>query len=138
MRLPISDFQKRNGFGKKMNELKWMYASINREDFQEKIAFAEKLLEKYGAEYVIDFEERAFWTLKDDTHDYENIQKRIYKLGEEFIRVDWVYFTQKPFIVLEFADKIDGPYEDADPFPYDLADDEFEYEIRFSLGLETE
>ena len=108
------------------------------EDFQEKIAFAEKLLEKYGAEYVIDFEERTFWTLKDDTHDYENIQKRIYKLGEEFIRVAWVYFTQKPFIVLEFADKIDGPYEDADPFPYDLADDEFEYEIRFSLGLETE
>ena len=88
MRLPISDFQKGNGFGKKMNELKWMYASINREDFQEKIAFAEKLLEKYGAEYVIDFEGRAFWTLKDDTHAYENIQKRIYKLGEEFIRVD--------------------------------------------------
>ena len=108
MRLPISDFQKGNDFGKKMNELKWMYASINREDFQEKIAFAEKLLEKYGAEYVIDFEERAFWTLKDGTHAYENIQKRIYKLGKEFIRVDWVYFTQKPFIVLEFADKIDG------------------------------
>lgn len=43
MRLPISDFQKGNDFGKKMNELKWMYASINREDFQEKIAFAEKL-----------------------------------------------------------------------------------------------
>ena len=35
MRLPISDFQKGNDFGKKMNELKWMYASINREDFQE-------------------------------------------------------------------------------------------------------
>ena len=49
MRLPISDFQKGNDFGKKMNELKWMYGSINREDFQEKIAFAEKLLEKYGS-----------------------------------------------------------------------------------------
>lgn len=52
--------------------------------------------------------------------------------------MDRVYFTEKPFIVLEFSDKIDGPYEDADPFPYDLPDNKFEYEIRFSLGLETE
>lgn len=34
-----------------MDELKWMYAFISREEFQEKIAFAEKLLEKYGAEF---------------------------------------------------------------------------------------
>lgn len=83
-----------------MDELKWKYSFVSREDFQEKIAFAEKLLEKYGAEYVIDFKERVYWTLKDGTHAYESIQKCIYKLGEEFIRVDWVYFTQKPFIVL--------------------------------------
>lgn len=119
-----------------MDELKWMYVSVSREDFQKKIVFAEQLLEKYGAEYVSDFEKRGYWTLTDSTHAYETIQKRIYKLDEEFIRVDWVYFTQKPFIVLEFSDKIDGPYEDADPFPYDLPDDEFEYEIRFSLKLE--
>ena len=129
----ISDDTKK--FLKKLDKDITIYQVVQSGSEDETI---KKLLEKYGAEYVIDFEERAFWTLKDGTHAYENIQKRIYKLGKEFIRVDWVYFTQKPFIVLEFADKIDGSYEDADPFPYDLADDEFEYEIRFSLGLETE
>ena len=129
----ISDDTKK--FLKKLDKDITIYQVVQSGSEDETI---KKLLEKYGAEYVIDFEERAFWTLKDGTHAYENIQKHIYKLGKEFIRVDWVYFTQKPFIVLEFADKIDGPYEDADPFPYDLADDEFEYEIRFSLGLETE
>lgn len=119
-----------------MDELKWMYVSVSIEDFQRKIAFAEKLLEKYGAKYVKNIEYKGYWTLGDGPHAYENVQKRIYKLGDDFIRVDWVYFTQKPFIVLEFSDKIDGPYEDADPFPYDLPDDEFEMEIRFSLGLE--
>ena len=119
-----------------MDELKWMYGSVSREDFLIKIAYAEKLLEKYGAKYVESIEYKGYWTLRDGTNAYENIQKRIYKLGDDFIRVDWVYFTQKPFIVLEFSDKIDGPYEDADPFPYDLPDGEFEYEIRFSLGLE--
>ena len=121
-----------------MHELKWRYSFVSREEFQNKITFAEELLEKYGAEYVRNFEDAEYWSLGDGKDAFEKIKKRVYKLGEEFIRVDRVYFTEKPFIVLEFSDKIDGPYEDADPFPYDLPDNKFEYEIRFSLGLETE
>ena len=121
-----------------MDELKWRYSFVSQEEFQKKVTFAEELLEKHGAEYIRNMEYTGYWSLKDGTDAFEKIKKRVYKLGEEFIRVDWVYFTERPFIVLEFSDKIDGPYEDADPFPYDLPDNEFEYEIRFSLGLETE
>ena len=39
-----------------MDELKWIYPLVSREEFQKKIAFAEELLEKYGAEYVRDIE----------------------------------------------------------------------------------
>lgn len=63
-----------------MDELKWMYVSVSIEDFQRKIAFAEKLLEKYGAKYVKNIEYKGYWTLGDGPHAYENIQKRIYKL----------------------------------------------------------
>ena len=121
-----------------MDELKWIYVSISRENFLKRIAFAEKLIEKYGAKYVKSIEYEGYWTLKDGTNAFEKIQKNVFHLSKEFIRVDWIYFPEKPFIILEFSDKIDGPYEDADPFPYDLPDNEFEYEIRFSLGLEKE
>ena len=47
-----------------------------------------------------------------------------------------MFFSRGPFIVLEFSDRPEGPYEDADPFPYDLPDDELEAEIRFDLGLD--
>ena len=48
---------------------------------------------------------------------------------------DRVYFTEKPFIVLEFSKKKEGPYKDADPFPYDMSELDFEQEIMFSLGI---
>lgn len=44
-------------------------------------------------------------------------------------RVDKMFFPDAPFLVLEFSDRIEGPYEDADPFPYDLAAKEMEWEI---------
>lgn len=40
-----------------------------------------------------------------------------------------------PCIVLEFSENINGPYEDADPFPYNLEMKAFEYEIRYSMGI---
>ena len=83
-----------------MEELKWMYPAIDREDFQKRVTYAEKLLEKYGAEYVCDYDEKALWMLKDGTHAYENVHKRVYRLNNEYIRVDRVFFTKKPFIVL--------------------------------------
>lgn len=46
-----------------------------------------------------------------------------------------ISFSEKPFIVLEFSKKKEGPYEDADPFPYDMPDIDFEQEIKFSLGI---
>lgn len=40
-----------------------------------------------------------------------------------------MFFPDAPFLVLEFSDRIEGSYEDADPFPYDLAAKEMEWEI---------
>jgi len=60
----------------------------------------------------------------------ENVRQRIWQIGNEYIRVDKIYFQERPFIVLEFAENPNGPYEDADPIPYDLPDDEFEQEIK--------
>lgn len=64
------------------------------------------------------------------------MEKNVWKFKEAYVRVDRVYFTEKPFIVLEFSKKKEGPsYEDADPFPYDMSDLDFEQEIMFSLGI---
>lgn len=102
----------------------------------ERIAFAEELLKKYGAELVGTTRELETFPYTDGTFFQEEEEKRIWKRGKDYIRVDKMFFSRGPFIVLEFSDRPEGPYEDADPFPYDLPDDELEAEIRFDLGLD--
>ena len=102
----------------------------------EKIALAEKFLQKYGAELVGATEELEAFVHTDGAFFQEKVEKRLWKRGEDYIRVDKMLFSNGPFIVLEFSDRPEGPYEDADPFPYDLPVDEFEAQICFDLGLD--
>ena len=120
-----------------MKEFQWPYSCINKAEFLAQIVFAEEILRKYGAEYIEDFWETDTWILKDGSYAHEKVQKHIWKRENEYIRVDRVYFSEKPYLVLEFSEHKEGPYEDADPFPYNLSDAELEQEIRYSLGIET-
>lgn len=116
-------------------DFQWPYSFVTKEEFDKRIKYVEELLQKYGAEYIGESHRVGTWILKDGSKAYENIEKCIWKRENEFIRVDWVYFSEKPFLVLEFSYKQEGPYEDADPFPYDLSNEKLEQEIRDSLGI---
>lgn len=118
-----------------MKEFQWPYHSHDKKTFLSKIILAENYLQKYGAKYIGKVNEFERWCLKDGSYVTECVEKNIWKFREEYVRVDRVYFSEKPFIVLEFSKKKEGPYEDADPFPYDMPDVDFEQEIRFSLGI---
>lgn len=120
-----------------MNEFQWPYPCIDKAEFLAQIVFVEKVLQKYGAEYIEDFQATGTWILGDGSYAHESIHQKIWKRENEYIRVDRVYFSEKPFLVLEFSEYKEGPYEDADPFPYDLSDAELEQEIRYSLGIEA-
>lgn len=120
-----------------MKEYHWPYSCIDKKEFLAQIISAENILQKYGAEYIEDYCEKNKWMANDGSYTYEKILKHIWKRGNEYIRVDRVYFSEKPFLVLEFSQYKEGPYEDADPFPYDLSDAELDQEIRHSLGIKT-
>lgn len=122
--------------GEDLKEYHWPYSCIDKADFLAQIISVEKILQKYGAEHIEDICEKGKWLLSDDSYAYETIQKHIWKRKNEYICVDRIYFSEKPFLVLEFAENKEGPYEDADPFPYDLSDTELDQEIRYCLGIE--
>ncbi len=122
--------------GEDLKEYHWPYSCIDKADFLAQIISVEKILQKYGAEHIEDICEKGKLLLSDDSYAYETIQKHIWKRKNEYICVDRIYFSEKPFLVLEFAENKEGPYEDADPFPYDLSDTELDQEIRYCLGIE--
>ena len=118
-----------------MNEFSWPYVSHDKELFLSKIILAESYLQKFGAKYIGKMNEIGRWFSQDGFYAIEHMEKNVWKFKEEYVRVDRVYFTEKPFIVLEFSKKKEGSYKDADPFPYDMSELDFEQEIMFSLGI---
>ena len=71
----------------------------------------------------------------------DNVSARtVFEYGGEYYRVDEVCFKDKPFIVIEcgtYDDLMNNSMEDADPFPYDLSDDELVNEVKYTLGIES-
>lgn len=116
-----------------MSECQWPYSNIKKEEFLARIIEAEKILQKYGACHVEDCRNTVTQISADGSYVSEKIRQHIWKQQNEYIRVAAIYFPEKPYLVLEFAEHREGPYEDADPFPYDIADADLEQEIRHSL-----
>ncbi len=98
--------------------MSWPYRNIAYKDLNENIKVCEQIIIQLGGKFVVEY-----------------MSKRIYRYRDEYVCVDKICFTEKPFIVLEFADVIEGPYEDSDPFPFDLAKEEMQLEVQYALGL---
>lgn len=120
----------------------WFYKNVTREEFEKKKDFVEKVMLELGAEI---FEIELPYEQKTVSYSGNNIesfcsQRKIYTYKDEFYRVDEVLFAAKPFIVLEFGtleELLNNIMEDADPFPYDLPDEEIINEVKYSMEIEA-
>lgn len=120
----------------------WSYKTVSREEFEERKAFAAKIMRELGCEAInieLPYEQKttAYGAGFEETHFSK---QPIYKFKDGYYRIDEVLFPEKPFIVLEYAETEEevkrNAMEDCDPFPYDLSDEEIIKEIRYSLGIE--
>lgn len=111
----------------------WPYKNVEYTDCEKAIERVERMLQSFGAVYVEERSECDTWFMGNEICDTQVARKKTFRFRDEYVRVDKVYFADKPFIVLEFGDRIEGPYEDADPFPYDLAAEEVEREVKYLM-----
>lgn len=116
----------------------WPYENIEYSDLEMAIQRVERIIQGLGAVYVAMHSEDEKWIWGDGKIISETVQKKIFRFQDVYVQVDKILFPDIPFIVLEFSDRIEGPYEDADPFPYDLVFDEMEHEIKFAMLFERE
>lgn len=100
----------------------WKYTDIMREEFEARKDFVETVLKKSGA-----------IPLKADLLRTES-DRTVFEYAGNFYRVDEILFPDKPFIVIEWSDRIENVrnnvMEDTNSYPYDLSDDEIRAEIR--------
>lgn len=118
----------------------WSYKNITRKEFESRKDFAEQIMKDLGA---VIYKTQLPYENKTTTICGNNVEQNIsnrfaFFYNNEYYRVDEVLFAEKPFIVIEYGfydDLIKNTMIDADPFPYDLCDDEFKNEIEYILGI---
>ena len=119
----------------------WIYESVTRQEFESIKDVVETYIVMLGGNKVsieLPYEQRTRSSVGNDF--VENISTRpVFEYKGEYYRVDEVCFPGKPFIVIEcgtYEELINNVMEDADPFPYDLTEDELLKEVKYSLGIE--
>ena len=118
-----------------MEGVVWPYDDHSEEEYLKVIQFVEDYVVSLGTEYVCTKEEK-FTTVADDETITEVLKLRVFKYGEEYFWVEHHFLPDCPCVVFSFGDIIDNIFDDAEPFPYDLPEDELKAEVRYSLGIE--
>lgn len=113
----------------------WPYKNHNEEDYEKTIEFVEQYAVSLGAK-LVDTKIEEFTTIAGDNVIEESSKMNIYMFDGLYFWVEHHFVPEKPFIVLSFGESIDDIFDDADPFPYDLPEEELKKEVRYSLGLE--
>ena len=119
----------------------WWYENVTRVDFEAVKDTIEQIMFRLGAskyEIRLPYEVKTTSYL-DDFEETHRSERSVFTYKVLFFRVDEVFFSQKPFIVIECGDLdelMNNIMEDAEPFPYDLSYEELCDEVKYSLGIE--
>ena len=113
----------------------WPYKIHSEEAYYKAIEFVENYAVSLRAEFI-GTREQTFTTISGDMTIKETLEMKVFKFGDEYFWVEHHYLPECPFIVFSFGSSMDDIVDDADPFPYNLEEDELMAEVRYSLGLE--
>ena len=115
----------------------WEYKEITRNEFERRKDFVESILRKMRTDPTDLGQPHLVSSYANHIQETMVSNRTVFKYKNGYYRVAEILFPKKPFIVVEYADKVDDVKRnvmiDADPFPYDLCDDEIAEEIRILL-----
>ncbi len=118
----------------------WTYTDITRDEFERIKDHVEEIMVAHGAvveDIVLPYSQKTTTVHKDSDAIVCESHRKVYKYKDLYYRIDEVCFDKKPFIVAEvgtYDELMKNTMEDADPFPWDLSEEEMEDEVSFFLG----
>ena len=118
----------------------WNYTDITREEFERIKDHIEEIMVAHGAvvqDIELPYTQKTTTFQKDSDAIVWESSRKAYKFEDLYYRIDEVCFLGKPFIVAEigtYDELMKNTMEDADPFPWDLFEEEMENEVSYFLG----
>lgn len=115
----------------------WPYQSVTRQQLEEKKDLVERLLQKLGAVPTGLGQPHPVSSYGEGVAESILSRRVVYRYRGGLYRVDEVLFPEKPFLVVEWADREEdvqrNGMEDTDPFPWDLGEEDLLAELRVVL-----
>lgn len=119
----------------------WFYDNVSRDEFEKKKDYVEQIMCELGAVKLsinLPYQQKTT-TYSGEFEETHYSERSVFKFNNEYFRVDEFICSDKPYIVIEcgtYDELMNNMMEDADPFPYDLPDDEIKNEVKYSLEIE--
>ena len=114
----------------------WPYTNHSEEEYNKAVEFVQDYAKSLGAKYICS-KLQKFTTISGDKEPVnETIEMKIFKFKDEYFWLEDHFQPDRPFIVFSFGDSVDTIFEDAEPFPYNLTEEDLKAEVRYSLGIE--
>ena len=113
----------------------WPYTEHSEEEYNKAVDFVLQYALSLGAKYICTKQEKFTTISGDENPIQENLDMKVFQYGDEYFWVEHHFLPECPFIVFSFGDSVDTIFEDADPFPYNLTEEELKAEVRYSLGI---
>ena len=114
----------------------WPYTDHSEEDYKKAVEFVQKYAQSLGAKNICSKLQKFTTITGDQNPVQETLEMKIFKFGNEYFWLEHHFQPDRPFIVFSFGDSVDTIFEDAEPFPYNLSEEELKAEVRYSLGIE--
>ncbi|MDL2323782.1 hypothetical protein LJC61_01345 [Ruminococcaceae bacterium OttesenSCG-928-A16] len=116
----------------------WPYDKVTRIEFEERKDFVEAVFKQLGAKETNFGRPSHITSIIENNKEEFTSNRIVFEYQGCYYRVCEVLFAEKPFIVIEFANRLDDVknncMEDLDPFPYDLAEDCVVEEIKNQMS----
>ena len=114
----------------------WLYTNHSEEEYNKAMGFVQEYAQSLGAKYICS-KLQKFTTISGDQEPVqETLEMKIFKFGNEYFWLEQHFQPDLPFIVFSYGDSVDTIFEDVEPFPYNLSEDELKAEVRYFLGIE--
>lgn len=113
----------------------WPYTEHSEEEYNKAIDFVLQYAESLGAKYICTKQKKISTISGNEKPIQEILEMKVFQFGNEYFWVEHHFLPECPFIVFSFGDSVDTIFEDADPFPYNLTEEELKAEVRYSLGI---
>lgn len=114
----------------------WPYTEHSEEDYKKAVEFVQKYAQSLGAKYICSKLQKFTTIIGDGDSIQETVEMKIFKFNNEYFWIEDHFQPDRPFMVFSFGDSVDTIFEDAEPFPYNLSEEELKAEVRYSLCIE--